>query len=137
MVVLTNGAPDKSQYRRFRIKTKDTPDDFAMHREMLKRRLKNAWPLPDLFVIDGGKGQVSTAYSVLQDNNINIPIIGLAKRLEEIFIPNEPRPILLERNSPALLLLQQIRDESHRFAITYHRNLRQKKQFERIRSIVS
>ena len=137
MVVLTNGAPDKSQYRRFRIKTKDTPDDFAMHKEMLTRRLKNAWLLPDLFVIDGGKGQVSTAYSVLQDNNINIPIIGLAKRLEEIFIPNVPKPILLERNSPALLLLQQIRDESHRFAITYHRNLRQKKQFERIRSIVS
>ncbi len=137
MVVLTSGAPDKSQYRRFRIKTKNTPDDFAMHKEMFKRRLKNSWTLPDLFVIDGGKGQVSTAYSILQENNINIPLIGLAKRLEEIFLPNNPKPILLERNSPALLLLQQIRDESHRFAITYHRHLRKKKQFEGIRRIVS
>ncbi len=137
MVVLTNGAPDKSQYRRFKIKCKDTPDDFAMHREVLSRRLKNDWPLPDLFIVDGGKGQVSTAYSVLQENNINIPVVGLAKRLEEIFVPNNPKPILLERSSPALLLLQQIRDESHRFAITYHRKLRQKKQFDSIRNIVS
>lgn len=137
MVVMTNGAPDKSQYRRFRIKTKNTPDDFAMHREMLTRRLKNDWPLPDLFIIDGGKGQVSTAFGVLQENSIDIPLAGLAKRLEEIFLPNEPKPILLERSSPALLLLQQIRDESHRFAITYHRKLRQKKQFESIRNIVS
>ena len=137
MVVMTNGTPDKSQYRKFKIKTKNTPDDFEMHREMLSRRLKNIWPLPDLFVIDGGKGQVSTAYSVLQENKIYIPIIGLAKRLEEIFLPNNPTSIMLDRNSPALLLLQQIRDESHRFAINYHRNLRKKKQFERIRNIVS
>ncbi len=137
MVVLTNGAPDKSQYRRFRIKTKSTPDDFAMHKEMLTRRLKNDWPLPDLFVIDGGKGQVSTANAVLKENNIDIPIIGLAKRLEEIFIPNQLNSIILEKNSPAILLLRQIRDESHRFAITYHRKLRKKQQFERIRNIVS
>lgn len=137
MVVMTNGAPDKSQYRRFRIKTKSTPDDYAMHKEMLIRRLKNPWPLPDLFVIDGGKGQVSTANSVLKEHNINIPIIGLAKRFEEIFLPDQPDSIQLEKNSPAILLLRHIRDESHRFAITYHRKLRKKQQFERIRNIVS
>lgn len=137
MVVMTNGAPDKSQYRKFKIKLTHTPDDFAMHREMLTRRLKNSWPLPELFIIDGGKGQVSTAHAVLAEHGVSTPLIGLAKRLEEVFMPGRSQPIILSHTSPELLLLRQIRDESHRFAITYHRLLRKKKQFERISRIVS
>jgi excinuclease ABC subunit C len=134
MVVFDFARPKKDEYRKFKINRKDTPDDFAMMREMLERRFKRSlenhepkqktWPLPNLIIIDGGKGQLSTATSVLKQYKLNIPIIGLAKRLEEIFLPGKPIPITLPQNSIALFLLQRIRDEAHRFAVTYHRKLR-------------
>ena len=134
MVVFDFAHPRKDQYRKFKINRKTTPDDFAMMREMLERRLARSqeadptkkWPLPDLIIIDGGKGQLSTAVSVLKQFILDIPIMGLAKRIEEIFRPNSSIPILLPNNSQALFLLQRIRDEAHRFAITYHRKLRSK-----------
>ncbi|MBX4187967.1 MAG: excinuclease ABC subunit UvrC, partial [Candidatus Doudnabacteria bacterium] len=134
MVVFDYARPKKEEYRKFKINTKQTPDDFAMMKEMLERRFKRSlsgeetkkWPMPDLIIIDGGKGQLSTAISVLNEFNLNIPIIGLAKRIEEIFLPGKSEPILLSQNSIALFLLQRIRDEAHRFAITYHRKLRSK-----------
>lgn len=126
MVVLTNGEIDKSQYRRFKIKITGKPNDFAMHQEMMQRRLKHdEWPLPQLFLIDGGRGQVTSDYEILQKNNINIPIFGLAKR-EEWLYPPEGDPIKLPKKNLGLRLLQKIRDESHRFAITYHKKLRAK-----------
>ncbi len=136
MVVFDFARPKKDQYRKFKINKKQTPDDFAMMREMLERRFarsldKTAWPLPNLILIDGGKGQLSSALAVLkkfqlQDSRFQIPIFGLAKRLEEIFLPNRKEPIILPVNSQALFLLQRIRDEAHRFAIRYHRHLRSK-----------
>jgi excinuclease ABC subunit C len=105
------------------------PNDFAMMEELLTRRLKliDSDPEPDLIVIDGGKGQLGMACGVLEKLNLtHIPIIGLAKELEEIYIPNTKRPIIIPKNNQALYLLQQVRDESHRFAITYHRKLRSK-----------
>jgi excinuclease ABC subunit C len=148
MVVFDFARPRKDQYRKFKIKKKSTPDDFAMMKEMLDRRFKRSiaipanagisdetpeqvrsgklWPLPDLVIIDGGKGQLSTAVSVMRQFKLNIPIMGLAKRLEEIFRPGSATPIRLPENSIALYLLQRIRDEAHRFAITYHRKLRSK-----------
>lgn len=124
MVVFTNGQSDKSQYRRFKIKFLETPNDFEMHRQIMTRRLRNKWQLPDLFIIDGGKGQLSTVHSVLIAKNIKIPIISLAKKLELIFTTESPKPIALTVKSPARMLVQEIRDESHRFAIIYHRKLR-------------
>jgi excinuclease ABC subunit C len=135
MVVFDFGRALKSDYRKFKIKTKNTPDDFAMMKEMLTRRFTRSisstpnsdnqtWPTPNLVMIDGGKGQLSTAVEVLKSFNLNLPIIGLAKRLEEIFLPGKSTPIMLPQNSIALFLLQRIRDEAHRFAITYHRKLR-------------
>ena len=103
------------------------PNDFAMMEELLSRRLKKIEedPEPDLIVIDGGKGQLNMVCGVLDNLNLNhIPVIGLAKEFEEIYIPNSKRPIIIPKNNHALHLLQQIRDESHRFAITYHRKLR-------------
>lgn len=126
MIVFTNGKADKNQYRKFKIKFKNTPDDYAMIQEIISRRLKNNWKLPDLFVIDGGKGQLSAAKRILDQNKLNIPIITLAKRLEEIFVPGKTEPLKLTKNSPALQLAMQLRDESHRFAISYHRKLRSK-----------
>jgi excinuclease ABC subunit C len=135
MVVFDFARPRKDQYRKFKIRKMDTPDDFAMMNEMLERRLKRsleekegkAWPMPDLIIIDGGKGQLSTAVSVLRRHDLtHTPVIGLAKRLEEIFLPGKPKPIRLPENSIALYLLQRIRDEAHRFAIAYHRKLRSK-----------
>lgn len=130
MVVFTNGQPDKSQYRRFRIRykeiPKDVPNDFWMMREVLSRRLKNDWPLPDLFLIDGGKGQVSAVLAVLEENGIHIPVAGLAKRLEELFVPGKETSIQLPHEAPALHLVQRLRNEAHRFAITYHKKIRNK-----------
>ncbi|MEK7161217.1 MAG: helix-hairpin-helix domain-containing protein, partial [Patescibacteria group bacterium] len=136
MVVFVDGLPAKSQYRKFRIKTKQTPDDFAMMEEMLSRRLARikdkglgiaTWPTPDLIVIDGGKGQLNAALSVLQATSLQaLPIIGLAKRIEEIFLPHKDEPIILGHDQPALQLLQRLRDEAHRFGITFHRQLRSK-----------
>ncbi len=138
MVVFVDGKPLKSQYRKFKIRGQQTPDDFAMMREMLSRRLsritnqesgimeKDKWPLPDLIVIDGGKGQLSVAVSIIHNSKFIIPVVGLAKRIEEIFLPNNPNPIILGHDQPALQLLQRLRDEAHRFGITFHRNLRSK-----------
>ena len=131
MVVFDYARPKKQDYRKFKIKAKQTPDDFAMMREVLERRFKNSWPLPELILIDGGKGQLNAAVAAISNFQFpifkKIPIIGLAKRQEEIFIPKQPKALILQPNSIALFLLQRIRDESHRFAINYHRLLRSKK----------
>jgi excinuclease ABC subunit C len=124
MVVLTNGEIDKSQYRKFKIKISGKPNDYAMHAEMAERRLKHPeWPLPDLFLIDGGRGQVQSVYKVHQKLGINVPIFGLAKRMEWLY-PPEGEVVRLPKRNFGLRLLQKLRDESHRFAITYHRKLR-------------
>lgn len=127
MTVLTNGQKDTSSYRKFKIRyTKEEPNDFAMMEEVLERRFNHPeWPFPDLLVVDGGKGQVSVAVKVLKRKNLEIPLIGLAKR-EETIITSDLKEIHLPRDSKALLLIMRIRDEAHRFAITYHRNLRSK-----------
>ncbi len=121
MVVLTDGQVDKSQYRKFKIKTVLGANDPAMIGEVIKRRLKNDWPQPDLLVIDGGPTQLNAALYELEKDGRQIPIISLAKREEEIYLPAEAISIKLPKFSPALQLLQRIRDEAHRFAITYYR----------------
>ncbi len=158
LVVLTEGEIDKSQYRKFKIKQDGKPNDFAMMAEMLERRLKHAeWPIPDLLIIDGGKGQLSSVLEAMEKVNVHFPVVGLAKREETIVIPtiqsffneshvqevtpslsrhlygkNEDnfREISLSKNSASLHLIQRIRNEAHRFAITYHRKLRSKKAVE-------
>ena len=127
-VSFKDAKPNKKKYKHFRMETPG-PNDFAMMEELLTRRLKmvDRDPEPDLIVIDGGKGQLGMACGVLKKLNLtHIPIIGLAKEFEEIYIPNSKRPIIIPKNNKALHLLQQVRDESHRFAITYHRKLRSK-----------
>ena len=131
LVTFINARPQKSDYRRYKIKTVKGIDDFAMMSEVVRRRysrqLKEKNELPNLIVIDGGKGQLSVANRILKELRLDsIPIIGLAKKLEEIFLHDQHAPIILPRNSLSLTLLQRIRDEAHRFAITYHRNLRGK-----------
>jgi excinuclease ABC subunit C len=165
MVVFVNGRPEPREYRRFRIRSGETPDDFRMMAEVLRRRFARAarlraetgalsldavgadeapeetpepgatagmatdgWSLPDLVIVDGGKGQLSTALAVLHDLGLDeVPLAGLAKRHEELFVPRRSDPILLAPNSQGLYLVQRIRDEAHRFAITYHRNVRGKR----------
>ncbi|MDO5832516.1 MAG: excinuclease ABC subunit UvrC [Methanobrevibacter sp.] len=127
-VSFRDGKPNKKRYKHFKMETPG-PNDFAMMEELLTRRLKmiDSDPEPDLIVIDGGKGQLGMACGVLEKLNLtHIPIIGLAKEFEEIYLPNTKRPIIIPKNNKALHLLQQVRDESHRFAITYHRKLRSK-----------
>jgi excinuclease ABC subunit C len=131
MVVFENGRANKSQYRKFRIKKPpEGGDDFYNLKQAITRRFKRTdWPIPDLILIDGGKGQLSTVLKVQETAKIefkSIPIISLAKRLEEIYIPNKDNPLLLPKNNKSLQILQQIRDEAHRFAVTYHRVLRDK-----------
>ena len=143
MVVLEDGLPRKSEYRRFKIRTVDGNDDFAAMEEVLTRRLTNylaerdkpaheqgkfAYP-PQLLVVDGGKGQLSSAVRVLDELGLRdqIPVASLAKQFEEVFIPGRSEPVRVPRQSDALYLLQRIRDESHRFAINYHRLLRDKR----------
>lgn len=123
LVVFTDGQPERDQYRRFRIKTIKQIDDFAALQEVLTRRFHNDWQLPDLIVIDGGKGQLSSCIEVLVKLGIDIPIISLAKRDEEIYT-QDGQKLRLQRSNPALKLIQRLRDEAHRFAITYHRKLR-------------
>jgi excinuclease ABC subunit C len=136
MVVFENGKPKKSDYRKFKNETVLTNDDFASMKEVVSRRytrvLAENIPLPDLIVIDGGKGQLSGAVEVLKELGIehNVRIIGLAKRLEEIFLPGHSDSILLPKASSSLRLIQQIRDEAHRFAITFHRKLRDKRTLQ-------
>ena len=133
MVVFINGEPAKERYRRFKIKTVVGSDDFASMREVLSRRVQefssgdlSFSEMPDLIIVDGGKGQLSSAVSVLEGTDINV--VGLAKREEEIFKPHVSEPVILPRDSLALKLCQRIRDEAHRFAITYHRKLRGERQ---------
>ena len=139
MVVFEEGRPRTGEYRRFRIKEVEGPNDFASHQEVLRRRFKRArtgeegseeelrWQLPDLVVIDGGKGQLSAAKAVLDELGYHdLAVVGLAKEREEIFLPDRDEPVLLAVTSPALYLMQRLRDEAHRFAITYHRSLRAK-----------
>jgi excinuclease ABC subunit C len=132
LVTFMNGQPHKSDYRHFKIRTKSTPDDFAMMAEAIERRysrqLKENKPLPDLILVDGGKGQLSAASEVLTKLNLNDqPIIALAKRLDEVFIPGVSEAQNIPKTSSGLRLLQQIRDEAHRFAIEHHRKLRGKR----------
>ncbi len=134
MVVFVNGDVSKKDYRRFKIRLKHTPDDFLMHKEMMARRIKhNEWDKPNLIVIDGGKGQVSSVLQILKQKEFDVPLIGLAKREETIVIPDfqgktlEFIEVKLPRSTPGINLLRRLRDEAHRFAITYHRNLRRKR----------
>ena len=132
MVRFVDGKPDKAGYRHFNIKTVDGPDDFASMREIVGRRysrLKNeTQEFPDLIIVDGGKGQLSSASDALRELQLygQIPIVGIAKRLEEIYFPEDPVPLHIHKKSQGLLLIQQIRDEAHRFAITFHRAKRSK-----------
>lgn len=129
MVVFIDGEKEKSLYRKFRIRQEQKPNDTSMMRELLSRRLDHSeWSFPDLIIVDGGKGQISAALEVLRNKKINIPVIGLAKR-EETIITSTFREIHLPNDSLALNLLKRTRDESHRFAISYHRKLRSKFTF--------
>lgn len=134
MVVFTDGVKDSASYRRFKIKTFEGADDFRAHQEMMRRRLdrmvsdENKFPKPDLIVIDGGKGQLSAVKEVFDEKGIkDIDLIALAERNEEIYTLFSKEPIVLKRSDYCLQMLQRIRDEAHRFAITYHRNLRSKR----------
>jgi len=132
LVCFIDGKPRKSEYRKFKINVKDTPDDFAMMREVVRRRyvrvLEEKKELPGLIMVDGGKGQLSSALAVLNELNMkDQPIIGLAKKLEEIFRPGVSDAQMLPKSSASLKLLQKIRDEAHRFAVTYHRQRRAKR----------
>ncbi|CAN5147081.1 excinuclease ABC subunit UvrC [soil metagenome] len=135
MVSFKGGKPSKKDYRHYNIKTVEGPDDFASMYEVTYRRykrlLEEKQKLPELIVIDGGKGQLSSAGKALKDLGIygEIPIVGIAKRLEEIYFPEDPYPLHIEKKSESLKLLQRIRDEAHRFAITFHRNKRSKSSF--------
>jgi excinuclease ABC subunit C len=139
MVVFEDGKPRTGEYRRFRIKDVVGANDYASHQEVLRRRFKRArtgeegneeelrWRLPDLVVIDGGKGQLSAAKEQLNELGYHdLAVVGLAKEREEIFLPDRAEPVLLPTTSAALYLMQRLRDEAHRFAITYHRALRAK-----------
>ncbi len=131
-VVFRNGKPFKKDYRHYNIKTVVGPDDFASMEEIVRRRytrlLKEEKALPDLIIIDGGKGQLSSAAKILKELGIldKITVIGIAKKLEEIFFPGDPVPLHINKKSPSLKIIQQARNEAHRFAITFHRNKRSK-----------
>jgi excinuclease ABC subunit C len=145
MVVFVKGVPRKSDYRRFRIRTVQGTDDYASMREMLRRRFrriaepdpdliekpgaKSSWDLlPDLLVVDGGKGQLNAVLEILDEYGLRdqVPAAGLAKQEEEIYLPDRSDPIRLPQSSEGLFLIQRVRDEAHRFAITYHRRVRRK-----------
>jgi len=134
MVRFVDGKPEKKGYRHFNIKTVEGPNDFASMKEIVGRRYKRILDeggrLPDLIIVDGGKGQLSSACEALKELSIygRIPIAGIAKKLEEIYYPEDPLPLHINKKSPGLMLLQQIRDEAHRFAITFHRQKRSKAQ---------
>ncbi len=139
MVVFEDGKPKKSDYRRFKIKTVEGPNDFAMMQEAVGRRFKRAaredvtedWrKMPDLVIVDGGKGQLSAALETLRELNVDVPIVGLAKENEEIFMPGRSEPVILPRDAQSLFLVQRIRDEAHRFAVTFHRQRRSKTEFK-------
>jgi excinuclease ABC subunit C len=140
MVVFEDGKPRSGEYRRFKIRSVEGPNDFASHQEVLRRRFRvtrvgeegseeaRRWAMPDLVIVDGGKGQVSAAKEVLDELGLHdLPLAGLAKEREELFLPGRPDPIVLPPTSSALYLVQRLRDEAHRFAITYHRTLRDRR----------
>lgn len=135
MVCFVDGQPRKSEYKRFSIKTVEGPDDFASMKEVLIRRysrvMREKQHLPDLIVVDGGKGQLSSSVEALREIGFygQVPVVGLAKRLEEIFLPGKADPVMIPKTSSALKLMQRVRDEAHRFAITYHRNKRSRRTF--------
>jgi excinuclease ABC subunit C len=146
MVVLEDGIPKRSDYRRFKIRTIEGQDDFASIEETVRRRFqaylaetrrsagekgKFSYP-PSLVLIDGGAGQLGRAVKVLDELELDIPVIGLAKRMEEVYLPGNPEPLRIPRDAEALYLLQQVRDEAHRFAITYHRQLRSKSMIDSV-----
>lgn len=137
MVVFINGIAKKSEYRKFKINsTEGKPDDFLSMKEVLTRRFNNlgkkGWDKPDLIIIDGGKGQLSSVMQIVDKMGINgIDFVSLAKREEEIFKPHQSKPVVFAKNSNALFLFQRIRDEAHRFAITYHRKLRSKQSIKK------
>ena len=137
MVTFINGLPKKSEYRKFKVKmTEGKPDDFLSMKEVLTRRLSHLgeekWAKPDLMIIDGGKGQLSSVMEIIEGLGISgIDVVSLAKKHEEVFLPKQSEPVILPRNSSALFLFQRIRDEAHRFAITYHRKLRSKSMIEK------
>ena len=131
-VVFKNGKPSKKEYRHFNIKTVEGPDDFASMEEVVGRRYRRlvseGESLPDLIIIDGGKGQLSSTVKILKELKIldKVTVIGIAKKLEEIFFPDDPIPLYINKKSESLVLIQQARNEAHRFAITFHRNQRSK-----------
>ena len=146
MVVLEDGVPRRSDYRRFKIRNVEGQDDFAAIEETIRRRFKAylserdkpvgeqgkfSYP-PSLVVVDGGAGQLGRAVKVLDELDLDIPVIGLAKKMEEIYLPGRPEPIQIARDAEALYLLQQVRDEAHRFAVTYHRQLRSKSMVDSV-----
>jgi excinuclease ABC subunit C len=132
MVVFTNGKPDKKEYRHFNIKTVEGPDDFASMEEVIYRRYKRVMdenlPLPNLIVVDGGKGQLSSAMESIDRLGLHgkVAVIGIAKRLEEIYYPGDSLPLYIDKKSETLRIIQQLRDEAHRFGITHHRKRREK-----------
>ncbi len=150
MVVFQNGEPDKTAYRRFKIRATDEPDDYGMMREVLTRRLKGADPLPDLLVVDGGKGQLNVALSVLKDLKMKLDVASLAKeersflaakrRLQgkpsksedRVYLPHRKDALYLSSTPAALAILQRLRDEAHRFAVSYHHHLKRKQDFSSI-----
>ena len=146
MVVLEDGLPRRSHYRRFRIRTVQGQDDYSSMEEVIRRRFsaylqdlekpvsergKFAYP-PSLVLIDGGPGQIGRAVEVLDRFDLDVPVAGLAKRMEEVYVPGQPEPIVIPRDQPALHLLQRVRDEAHRFALMYHRQLRGKRMIDSI-----
>ena len=138
-VVFRNAVPSKKDYRHFKVKTVVGANDYATMKEVVNRRYsrmleENPDDLPQLIVIDGGKGQLSFAYEALSELGLigKVTLIALAERMEEVYMVGDPYPMFIDRNSPALKVLQQIRDEAHRFGITFHRNLRSKAQVESV-----
>ena len=146
MVVFEDGLPKKSDYRRFKVRSFEGQDDFAAMEEVLRRRFtaylaerelpadergRFAYP-PSLVVVDGGAGQLGRAVLVLDELDLNIPVVGLAKRLEEVYVPANPDPVTIPKGEEALYLLQRVRDEAHRFAVSYHRKLRGKRMVDSI-----
>jgi len=132
MVYFLEGKPYNKYYRHYKIRSKSTPDDVAMMKEVIKRRytflIENGFQLPDLILVDGGKGQLNAGLTVLKELGIEgIPLIGLAKKFEEIYIPGQKEPLILPLNSPLLKLFQRVRDEAHRFAVRLHKKQRKKK----------
>ncbi len=140
MVVFIEGRPAKKEYRKFTVKTVEGSNDFAMMKEVVGRRFKRAaeeseneesrWAeLPDLVIVDGGKGQLNAALEALDSSGMSVPMVGLAKENEELFLPGQSFPVILPRDSQALFLVQRVRDEAHRFAVTFHRQRRAKSSF--------